>query len=322
MCGSRSAFGLPEWDDKRTASAGGEQTGRGAGAAEGSTAYAWADLIDWVARLAESHSECLPTALWLLSRSRCSPWELLRSAAVEREAPAGFPGCLEPLRAELAAARAQDPAGFEQGTPTWCDLAEWIRRLAEKAPSVFGVHVSAFFAFAEVLGELLVSGEPSTADLEAVLDDLDRRQTRLLPAVLELMSSIPETALAAARWELRETHPRERIARKLASFNAAALRLINSGDPGAAGLTAELFQRFRELPATAREAVPVDGVADLPPATLVAIEQVLDDDELSLPRKAVAVHQLRVGGDPPPAPRLLEPLNGSPASGSDAPPSN
>ncbi|MCP4663864.1 MAG: hypothetical protein GY856_51425, partial [bacterium] len=174
MYGSRSAFELPEWDEHGTTSSGGEQAARaaelGACEAEGTTACPWADLIDWVARLAESRSECLPAALWLLSRSRSSPWELLRSAAAERETPAGFPGLLEPLRAELGAARAQDPAGFEQGTLTWCDLAEWIRRLVDKAPLAFGVHVSAFFAFAEVLGELLVSGQPSTADIEAVLD--------------------------------------------------------------------------------------------------------------------------------------------------------
>ncbi|MCP4590657.1 MAG: hypothetical protein GY842_07930, partial [bacterium] len=174
----------------------------------------------------------------------------------------------------------------------------WIRRLVDKAPLAFGVHVSAFFAFAEVLGELLVSGQPSTADIEAVLDDLDHQQARLLPAVLELMAAIPHAGLAAARWELRETTPQERIARKLASFNAAALRLINSGDTDAAGLTAELFQFFRELPAPAREAVPVDGVADLPLATLLAIEQIIDDPELSIPRKAVAVHQLRVAASP------------------------
>lgn len=323
MYGSSSAFGLPDWDEQGTISTGGKGSARpaklDASEAQRTTACAWADLVDWIAHLAESHSECLPAALWLLSRSRSTPWEFLRPTASDRETPIGFSGLLEPLRAELMAARAQDPSGFEQGTPTWCDLAEWIRRLADKAPLVFRAHVSAFFAFAEVLGDLLVSGQPSTAEFEAVLDDLDRHQVRLLPAVLELMASIPHTCQTAARWERRETTPQERIARKLASFNAAALRLINSRDTHAAGQTAELFQCFRDLPEPAREAVPVDGVADLPLNLLLAIEQIIDDGELSIPRKAVAVHRLRVGEISLPAPCFGQ-INGSHANASGAPP--
>ncbi|MCP4653842.1 MAG: hypothetical protein GY856_00335 [bacterium] len=177
---------------------------------------------------------------------------------------------LKPFQAALSARRAQDPEGF----------------------------VCAFFITAEVMGILPVEGHPSAAELEALLDQLDRHQTYLLRVVLDIMASIPDACMAAARWELRATAPKQRIRRKLASFDLSVLRLINSRADADVRVTAELFQRFRALPPALRRAVPDSTGADLPLLPLQWIEGVIDDGTLSIPRKAVVIHQLRLGMTP------------------------
>ncbi|MCP4653948.1 MAG: hypothetical protein GY856_00875 [bacterium] len=200
---------------------------------------------------------------------------------------------LAPFQTALSAGRAQDPERFGRYTPTWSGLAEWVRRPYDDGPEEFWLHVCAFFISAEVMGSLPVEGYPSAAELEALLDHLDRHQTHLLPAVLEIMASIPVACMAAASWDLRETTREQRIRRKLASFDLSVLRLINSRAPEDLRKTAELFQLFRALPPYLREAVPDSTAADLPLLRLLEIEEVLDDGTLSIPRKAVVIHQLR-----------------------------
>ncbi|MCP4548650.1 MAG: hypothetical protein GY835_19510, partial [bacterium] len=103
----------------------------------------------------------------------------------------------------------------------------------------------------------------------------------------------PVARIVAARWLLHETTPEQRIRRKLAAFDLSVVRLINSDDPDDVPVVAELFEFFRALPPDLQEAVPDSTGADLP--LLLKIEQVLDDGTLPIPRKAVLIHQLRLG---------------------------
>ncbi len=80
--------------------------------------------------------------------------------------------------------------------------------------------------------------------------------------------------------------PQLRIRRRLAAFDVEVLRLI-------AGDATELFEKFRALPPDLRNAVP--DSADLTLNRLLEIEKVLDADTLPIPRKAVLIHQLRLG---------------------------
>ncbi len=84
-----------------------------------------------------------------------------------------------------------------------------------------------------------------------------------------------------------------RIRRKLAALDVNVLRLMNSADPCDVRVTAELFEQFRALPPDLQDAVP--DSADLTLNRLLEIEKVLDDDTLPIPRKAVLIHQLRLG---------------------------
>jgi len=295
VCGSPEAFGLPGWGEHI---APGPVEEPGGSRSAGASPCAWDDLVDWLSRLADTKAECLPSALWLISRSRACPWELLGPAASDRKASVRFPRLLQPFKTALSARRAQDPEDFDRNTPTWRELADWVRRPNADGPEEFWLHVCAFFISAEVMGRLLVSGQPSEAELEALLDHLDRHQTYLLPAVLEIMASIPEARIAAARWKLLETTPQQRIRRQLAAFDLAVLRLINSRAPDDVRLTAELCERFRALPPALREAVPDCTSVDLPLDRWLEIGEVLADRRLSIPRKAVEIHQLRLGMTP------------------------
>ncbi len=89
--------------------------------------------------------------------------------------------------------------------------------------------------------------------------------------------------------------PHLRIRRKLATFDVAVLRVINSNAPGDVRVTAELFESFRALPENLGKAVPDSTCAGLSLPRLLEIEEFLDDVTLPIPRKAVLIHQLRLG---------------------------
>ena len=89
--------------------------------------------------------------------------------------------------------------------------------------------------------------------------------------------------------------PHQRIRRKLARFDLAILRLINSDDPFDVRVTAELFAAFRAVPPDLREAVPDITCAGLSLLRLLEIEEILDDGTLPIPRKAVLIHLLLLG---------------------------
>ncbi len=257
----------------------------------------WADLADWVAGLCRRDSECLPAALWLISTST-SPLELFEPTALERQFVGQFAAALEESKALFAAVEAQAPERSESGSFTWSDLGSQVKNLFQKCPEQFRFGLCIHCEFGKYLGKRSELGQPTDSELESLLADLDRCRPFLLPGILKMMAAKPGAGAVAARWRPPERPRSHIIARKLVSFNVMVAKLITKDDEDAHRLLDELFETFREHPVSAPETLLETRFVDLPLGTLLAIEQIIDDECLSIPGKAAAINELMTGDGP------------------------
>ncbi len=89
--------------------------------------------------------------------------------------------------------------------------------------------------------------------------------------------------------------PQLRIRRRLAAFDLSVVRLIDSRAPADVRIAKEHKQQFSALPRGLGKVVPDSTGAGLSLLRLLEIEEILDDVTLPEPRKAVLIHQLRLG---------------------------
>ncbi|MCP4664570.1 MAG: hypothetical protein GY856_54995, partial [bacterium] len=284
--------------EKRTAEPAREPVAKpGARADHGGVDADWADLTEWVAGLCRKDSERLPAALWLISTST-SPLELFEPTAQERQFVGQLVATFEESKAVLVALHAQAPKGSGQASCLWSDLGDVVKRLFEKFPEQFRVGLSFLCSFGKEFEKRLELGHPTDAELESLLADLDRCQPFLLSDVLKMMAAKPSAGAVASRWRPPERPREEIIARKLASFNRMVFKLLVKADEDAHRLMDELVEVFRERPKSAPENVLETGFVDLPLGTLLTIEQIIDDERLSITGKIVAVNELLTGDGP------------------------
>jgi len=140
--------------------------------------------------------------------------------------------------------------------------------------------------------------QPTAAELEALLDQVDGHHPELLAGIGQIMATDPGASAVAARWRPPERPPEQVIARKVASFNFLVLKTLMRADSEAERLTAELVNAFPNRPLAALEGLPEDTLAELPLDKLVALEQIVDDDCLSLPGKIGAMHKVLAAEGP------------------------
>ncbi len=257
----------------------------------------WADLAEWVAELCRRNLECLPAALWLISTST-SPLELFEPTAQERQVAGQLVAAFEESKAALAALHAQAPKDSGPASSFWSDLGGMAKRLFAVFQDQFRVGLCFLCLFAREFGKRLDLGQPTAAELTSLLDDLDRRRPFLLPYVLELMAATPSADAVAARWRPLEKSREELIARKYLTFRRMVFKRLNKGDENSRRLMEELLEVFREHRISTRETALETGFFELPLGTLLMIEQIIDDERLSIPGKVVAVNQLVTGDGP------------------------
>ena len=173
-----------------------------------------------------------------------------------------------------------------------------VKRLLDAFQDQFRVGFCFLCFFAREFGKRLDLGQPTAAELASLLDDLDRRRPFLLPYVLELMAATPSADAVAARWRPPEKSQEEFIARKFFTFRRMVFKRLNRGDENSRRLMAELLDVFREHRISARESALDTGFFGLPLGTLLMIEQIIEDERLSIPGKVVAVNELVTGDGP------------------------
>ncbi len=257
----------------------------------------WDDLTEWVAGLCRTGSECLPAALWLISTST-SPLTLFEPTARELQLMWQFAAGLEETKALFASVHGQLPEPAERESCIWSDLGSQVKSLFQNQPEQFRLGLCLICDFGRAFGERLDLGQPTDAELESLLADLDRSRPYLLPDVLKMMAAKPSAGALAARWRPPERSRQEIIARKIASFNRVLLKLLTKGAEDADRLLAEPAEMFREHPEFVPDTLLETRFVDLPLGILLAIEEIIDDERLSIPGKAVAVHEQLIGAGP------------------------
>ena len=224
--------------------------------------------------------------------------ELFEPTAQEREFVGRLVATFEGSKAFLVALHSQAPKGSGQASCFWNDLGDAVKLLLERFPDQFRISLCFLCSFGKEFGKRLDLDHPAAAELESLLDDLDRRWPYLLPDVLKMMATTPSAGAVAARWRPPERPREEIIARKLVSFNRMVFKLLAKDDEDAHRFMDELFEVFREHPESAPETVLETGFVDLPLGTLLTIEQIIDDERLSITGKIVAVNELLTGDGP------------------------
>lgn len=195
-----------------------------------------------------------------------------------------------------------DDHHFESGSPStggpWSDedalasceadeLVEWITHLGETDSP----HLPA----ARWLLAHGPTSAPADGELEALLADFDERRPSLLPAVLRIMRSMPSARAVAQRWRPRERSEREAIVRKYMTFHSRASRLIERSDAQALRISEEMAEMLDGLTRPDPGADLGGRLIDQPLEKLRAMERLIDDNGLSIPRRIVAIHQLLMG---------------------------
>lgn len=268
---------------------------KGAGAAD----CDWTELAGWIGQFCVVNSPCLPAALWVIT-SCASPSELFHPTDEERQLMGQLVAAADESQA-LLMALARDAEARQRprdSSGLWTDLADVVKRLFRRCPQQFTVTLCFLCSFGKVLEPPAKPCPPTAAELEALLDELDRWCPQLVPGVLNIMTGHPHAGPVAARWQPPEK-PREYvIASKLAAFMLRVLEMLLRADARADGLTAELVESFPQLPLCALDLSPEATLGNLPLETLLALEQVVDDECLSLPGKIGAIHRLLTGPGP------------------------
>ncbi len=146
----------------------------------------WADLTEWIAWLCVADSPNLPAALWLISTSM--PERHIQSEGedwrLEEEMAASFANLIG-LCPDVNAKGRKRPAG---GSGTWRGMGDMVNHLLHQYPGHSRFLLLMFCAMGKEFGKCYEPAEPVTAELEALLGELDRRLPYLLPGILEMMA--------------------------------------------------------------------------------------------------------------------------------------